>query len=77
MRANNPDGAPTAERVFDEIRSYVAHWNISPTIRELAESLDCGHSTVQRRLLELASNGTIVIYGGRSRGIAIKKAAGK
>ena len=77
MRANNADGAPSAQRVFDEIRSYVSHWNMSPTIRELAQNLDCGHSTVQRRLLELASNGAIMIYGGRSRGIVIKKSSAK
>lgn len=72
MRANNIDGAPSADRVFQEIRAYVSHWNISPTIRELAHNLNCGHSTVQRRILELASSGAITVYGGRSRGIVIK-----
>jgi len=72
MRANNENGAPTAEVVYQEIFSYVSEWNMSPTIRELAEKLNCGHSTVQRRILELASNGSIVVYGGKSRGIVIK-----
>ena len=66
MRANNELGAPTADAVYQEIFSYVSEWNMSPTIRELAEKLDCGHSTVQRRILELASNGSILVYGGKS-----------
>lgn len=72
MRANNENGAPNAEQVFQEIRNYVAHWNVSPTIRELAQNLNCGHSTVQRRILELASSGAITVYGRRSRGIVIR-----
>ena len=73
MRANNEKGAPSANAVYDEIYSYVSQWSISPTIRELAQSLNCGHSTVQRRITELASSGSIIVYGGRSRGIAIKR----
>jgi DNA-binding transcriptional regulator YhcF (GntR family) len=72
MRANNESGAPSANAVYDEIYSYVSQWSISPTIRELAQSLNCGHSTVQRRITELASSGSIIVYGGRSRGIAIR-----
>lgn len=72
MRANNEHGAPTADAVYQEIFSYVSEWNMSPTIRELAEKLNCGHSTVQRRILELASSGSILVYGGKSRGIVIK-----
>ena len=72
MRANNELGAPTADAVYQEIFSYVSEWNMSPTIRELAEKLDCGHSTVQRRISELASKGSILVYGGKSRGIVIK-----
>jgi hypothetical protein len=72
MKANNEHGAPTSSAVYQEIFSYVSEWNMSPTIRELAQKLNCGHSTVQRRILELASSGAIVVYGGRSRGIVIK-----
>lgn len=72
MRANNAEGAPTADAVYREIYSYVSEWNMSPTIRELAEKLDCGHSTVQRRISELASKGSILVYAGKSRGIVIK-----
>jgi len=35
MRANNENGAPTAEVVYQEIFSYVSEWNMSPTIREI------------------------------------------
>lgn len=73
MRANNQNGAPSVNAVYEEIFSYVSEWNIAPTIRELAASLNCGHSTVQRRILELASSGQIVVYGGRSRGIALRR----
>jgi DNA-binding transcriptional regulator YhcF (GntR family) len=72
MRANNADGAPSADQVYSAIFQYVSEWNMSPTIRELAENLDCGHSTVQRRISELASKGSILVYGGKSRGIVIK-----
>jgi DNA-binding transcriptional regulator YhcF (GntR family) len=72
MRPNNETGAPSANAVYEEIYSYVSQWNISPTIRELAENLNCGHSTVQRRIVELASSGAIVVYGKRSRGIVIR-----
>jgi DNA-binding transcriptional regulator YhcF (GntR family) len=72
MRANNADGAPSAEQVYNAIYHYVSHWNIAPTIRELAEDLNCGHSTVQRRIIELEKSGSITIHGKKSRGIVIK-----
>jgi DNA-binding GntR family transcriptional regulator len=71
MRANNIEGAPGKEQVYEEIRAYISHWNIAPTVRELASALNCGHSTVQRRIIELASDGKIRVYGNRSRGIVI------
>ena len=73
MRPNSEAGAPSAENVYDEIYSYVSEWSISPTIREIAGRLNCGHSTVQKRILELASSGSIVVYGKRSRGIVLRR----
>jgi DNA-binding transcriptional regulator YhcF (GntR family) len=71
MRANSESGAPNSTAVYNAIYSYIAHWNISPTIRELAQELNCGHSTVQRRIIELEQDGSIVVYQRRSRGIAL------
>jgi DNA-binding transcriptional regulator YhcF (GntR family) len=71
MRANKPDGAPNSKEVYGAIYSYIAHWNMAPTIRELAQELDCGHSTVQRRIIELERDGSIVVYQRRSRGITL------
>jgi DNA-binding transcriptional regulator YhcF (GntR family) len=72
MKANNGDGAPGPDQVYSKIRAYVAHWNMSPTIRELATELDCGHSTVQRAIEKLEKDGAIQVYKRRSRGIVLK-----
>ena len=71
MRANNSDGAPGPDQVYRKIRDYVSHWNMAPTIRELATELNCGHSTVQRAIDRLQQQGSIVVHRGRSRGIAL------
>lgn len=73
MRANSGDGAPGPDRVYKKIREYVENWNMSPTIRELAVELDCGHSTVQRAIAKLEKDGSILVYKRRSRGIVLKK----
>jgi DNA-binding transcriptional regulator YhcF (GntR family) len=72
MKANNGDGAPGPEQVYGKIRDYVAHWNMSPTIRELATELDCGHSTVQRAIGKLEKDGVLQVYKRRSRGIVLR-----
>jgi DNA-binding transcriptional regulator YhcF (GntR family) len=72
MKANNGDGAPGPDQVYSKIQDYVAHWNMAPTIRELATELDCGHSTVQRAIEKLEKDGSIKVHKRRSRGIVLK-----
>lgn len=71
MRARRPEGAPKPQEVFQEIRSYMDTWNQSPTVRELADILDCGNSTIQRAVDALEREGVIRRRIRVSRGISI------
>jgi DNA-binding transcriptional regulator YhcF (GntR family) len=71
MRARRPEGAPGPIEVFKEIRSYMHTWNQAPTVRELADFLECGNSTIQRAIDALERDGVIRRRARVSRGITI------
>lgn len=61
-----------AKEVLTEIRAFVKANGYAPTVRDLAARFECGHSTVQRALLELMSAGEINRTPGVARGISVK-----
>jgi len=46
-------------------------WNQAPTVRELADLLDCGNSTIQRAIDSLERQGIIARRPRVSRGLSI------
>lgn len=62
--------------VLAAIRSYVGEYGFSPTVRDLAESLGCGHSTIQRAIGDLEARGRISKTAGVARGIVVNKRGG-
>jgi len=60
--------------LLKEIRSFVKAKGYAPTVRELAESLGVGHSSVQKALVDLIEDGKINKTPGIARGISVKEA---
>ena len=60
--------------LLKEIRSFVEAKGYAPTVRELAESLGVGHSSVQKALVDLIEDGKINKTPGIARGISVKEA---
>ena len=71
MKARRAEGAPGPQEVLQEIRSYMDSWNQAPTVRELADLLDCGNSTIQRAIDSLERQGVIARRPRVSRGLSI------
>lgn len=63
----------TNARVVHAIKQFVKAHGFAPTVRELAEMLGGGHSSVQKALLELAEGGKIKKTNGVARGIVLKE----
>lgn len=55
------------------IRSFVRIHGYAPTIRELAEELDVGHSTIAKGLNELINFDKIRRDAGVARGIVVRE----
>lgn len=62
-------------RVVSAIRAFVKVYGFAPTVRELAATLEVGHSTVQSALAELAKDGKIRKHSGIARGVVLEKEA--
>lgn len=60
------------EEVLHAIRGFVKANGYAPTVRDLAEMLNVGHSTIQRTLADLANEGKIQRTSGVSRGLVLK-----
>lgn len=61
------------EEVLNAIRSFVKTHGYAPTVRDLADILGVGHSTIQRALTDLVNDGKIQRAGGVSRGLVVKE----
>ena len=57
--------------VLDAIRAFVKRTGYAPTVRDLAKELECGHSTIQKAIVELANGGKITRTPGVARGIIV------
>lgn len=57
--------------VLDAIRAFVKRTGYAPTVRDLATELGCGHSTIQKAIVELANGGKIKRTPGVARGIIV------
>lgn len=55
-----------------EIRAFVKRNGYAPTVRDLAEMLGVGHSTIQAGLRELIDDGMVRKAPGVARGIVVK-----
>ena len=55
-----------------EIRAFVKRNGYAPTVRDLAEAMSVGHSTVQAGLRELINDGDVRKAPGVARGIVVK-----
>jgi DNA-binding transcriptional regulator YhcF (GntR family) len=62
--------------VLDAIRSYRSENGFAPTVRDLAELLGCGHSTIQRAIVDLEARGRISKTAGVARSIVVNKRGG-
>jgi hypothetical protein len=61
--------------VLDAIRAFVKRTGYAPTVRDLAKELECGHSTIQKAIVQLANGGKITRTPGVARGITVKGGA--
>lgn len=59
--------------LLDAIRSFVQIHGYAPTIRELAEELEVGHSTIAKGLNELINFDKIRRDSGVARGIVVRE----
>lgn len=60
------------EEVLKAIRGFVKSHGYAPTVRDLADMLGVGHSTIQKALTDLVNDGKIQRAGGVSRGLVVK-----
>lgn len=75
MKAKRAIGAARPEEVLHAIRSHISDFGFSPTVRELAGLLDCGHSTIQRALAQLEKDQQITSQKKIARGVTLAKMA--
>ena len=61
------------EEVLHAIRGFVKSNGYAPTVRDLADMLGVGHSTIQRTLKDLVDDGRIHRANGVSRGLVLKE----
>jgi repressor LexA len=59
-------------QLLREIRGFVKRNGYAPTVRDLAEALGVGHSTIQAGLRELVEDGMVRKAPGVARGIVVK-----
>jgi len=62
-----------AKDLLDAIRAFVQIHGYAPTVRELAEELEVGHSTVTKGLNELINFDKIRRDAGVARGIVVRE----
>jgi Mn-dependent DtxR family transcriptional regulator len=62
-----------AKDLLDAIRAFVQIHGYAPTVRELAEELGVGHSTVTKGLNELINFDKIRRAAGVARGIVVRE----
>jgi len=75
MKARRATGAARPDEVLQAIRSHIGNFGFAPTVRELANLLDCGHSTIQRAVAQLEKDRQISIQKRIARGIVPAKTA--
>lgn len=63
----------STEDLLYAIRSFVSMHGYAPTIRELADELEVGHSTVAKGLKELIEYDKIRRAAGVARGIVVRE----
>lgn len=73
-KEDNVENIATGE-VLDAIRGFVKRTGYAPTVRDLAKELGCGHSTIQKAIVQLANGGKITRTPGVARGITVKGGA--